>query len=116
LFAHCVSDALIGATAVLPSVLAAHLPHHRLATWRDLGWLQFGQILEPQASGLGFTVAKLPWLNDLLGGVMALLITLTGFSMHQRPIGAAMSSRTKSSASDCSFCLRQKCRAPLTAK
>jgi hypothetical protein len=49
---------------------------------------------------------KLPWLHDLLGGAMAELITLTGFSMHQREIGAAIRRRTNSSASACSRCLR----------
>jgi hypothetical protein len=51
-------------------------------------------------------VAKLPRLDDLMGGEIALLIMLTGFSMHQRSIGAAISKRTKSNASACSRCLR----------
>jgi hypothetical protein len=47
---------------------------------------------------------------------MAVLIMLTGFSMHHLSIGAAISKRTKSNASTCSRCLRWKCRLPLTAR
>ena len=71
-----------------------------------LRWLQQRQVLKPQARCLGFTVTKPPWLNDLMGGVMAVLIMLTGFSMHHLSIGAAISKRTKSSASTCCCCLR----------
>ena len=42
--------------------------HLGFSTFNYLRWLQFGQVLEPQAGCLGFTVAKLPRLNDLLGG------------------------------------------------
>jgi hypothetical protein len=72
----------------------------------DLRRLQLGQVLKPEACGLDFAMAELPRLDDLLGGVMAELMTLTGFSMHQRSIGASIRSRTKSNASACSRCLR----------
>ena len=42
--------------------------HLGFAAFNHLRRLQLGQVLEPQARRLGFTVTKLPWLNDLLGG------------------------------------------------
>ena len=33
-----------------------------------VAWFQSRQVLEPQASCLGFTMPKLPRLNDLMGG------------------------------------------------
>jgi hypothetical protein len=33
----------------------------------NVGWNEFRKALEPKACGLGFPVAELIWLNDLLG-------------------------------------------------
>ena len=73
--------------------------HNRLAAINDLRRPEHREILQPKACGFRFAMAELPRLNQLRGGAMAVLMMLTGFSMHQRSIGAAISNRTKSSAS-----------------
>ena len=42
--------------------------HLGFAAFNHVGGLQTWNVLEPQTGGLGFTVAKLPRLDDLLGG------------------------------------------------
>jgi ABC-type nickel/cobalt efflux system permease component RcnA len=61
-------------------------------------------------------MTELPRLDYLLGGVIAVLIMLTGFSIHHLSIGAVISKRTKFNALACSRCLRWKCLLPDTAK
>ena len=80
--------------------------HLGITTINHLRWLQQRQVLQPQAGCLSFAVAEPPWLNDLLGGAITVLMMLTGFSIHHLSIGAAINKRTKSSASACSRCLR----------
>jgi hypothetical protein len=117
LLTHGISNPLVRAASVLPAIWPwRHQVHLGFATFNNLRRLQLGQVLKPEACGLDFTVAELPRLDDLRRGAMAELMTLTGFSMHQRSIGASISKRTKFKASACSRCLRQKCRLPLTAK
>jgi hypothetical protein len=42
--------------------------HLGFTAFNHLRRLELWQVLEPDARGLHFTMAKLPWLNDLLGG------------------------------------------------
>ena len=42
--------------------------HLGFAATDHVAWLQAWQVLEPQAGCLGFAVAKLPRLDDLMGG------------------------------------------------
>ena len=68
LSAHGISDALVGARALLPAVRARRHEVNALLTSIDaVSWLELGQVVEPEAGGLHFTVAVLPWLDDLIG-------------------------------------------------
>lgn len=67
LFSHCVSNALIGPTAFLPTIFAGrHFVNASFPSIHNVCWLQARKILQPKAGGLGFTVPKLPRLNDLI--------------------------------------------------
>ena len=41
--------------------------HAGLAAGDDVGGHERRKIFQPEAGGFGFTVAKLPWLDDLVG-------------------------------------------------
>ena len=68
LSAHGISDALVSARALLPAIRARrHQVNTLFAAIDAVGWLELGQVVEPEAGGLDFTVAVLPWLDDLIG-------------------------------------------------
>ena len=68
LSAHGVSDALVGARAFLPAIRAMrHEVNALLAAIDAVGWLELGQVVEPEAGGLDLAVAVLPRLDDLIG-------------------------------------------------
>ncbi len=68
LSAHGISDALVGARALLPAIRARrHQVNTLLAAIDAVGWLELGQVVEPEAGGLDLAVAVLPRLDDLIG-------------------------------------------------
>jgi hypothetical protein len=83
LLPHGSSNSFVRAASVLPAIWPwRHQVHLGFPAINDLRRLQLGQVLKPEACGFDFTMPELPRLDDLLGGVMAELMTLTGFSMH----------------------------------
>jgi hypothetical protein len=69
LLTHGISNPLVRAASVLPAIWPwRHQMHLGLPAINDLRRPQLGQVLKPEACGLDFAMAKLPRLDDLLGG------------------------------------------------
>jgi len=66
LLGHCFCDAGIKARSLFPALRSGRHPEDALvAAGNNIGRLQRGQVLQPEACSLGLAMAELPGLNAL---------------------------------------------------